>query len=250
MQQILIYIDMKTNVTMQSLDRNLMGSVIRQETKTEFMCLTDLQNAYDNVRVKNGWKVRRVDSILASSDNAERVYYILKKRGYIKDDITIESFIKFVEENSLVKALKKFKAYKSIGARENRRVMCDPYVWVLVAMEMNPELYAEVVMWLTDQLLLNRIEAGNNYNRLSRAIARFNNPDYSLMAKGLNYIVFNKHEAVIRNKGTKEQLKELDKLQTALCFSIDMGYIKTFDQLIETMRDIYREKYMHKKKLV
>lgn len=37
---------MKTNVVMISKDRDLFGVTIKQDTKTSFMSLTDLQEAY------------------------------------------------------------------------------------------------------------------------------------------------------------------------------------------------------------
>ena len=46
---------MKTNIVMKSeKDRELFGVVIKQETKTGFMSLTDLQEAYTHGRVLNG----------------------------------------------------------------------------------------------------------------------------------------------------------------------------------------------------
>ena len=40
-----------------------------------------------------------------------------------------------------------------------------------------------------------------------------------------------------------EQLKELDDLQKSLSFAIDMGYIKSFSNLIDEMRKIYKNKH-------
>ena len=74
---------MKTNVTLQSTDRNLFGVTIRQETRTRFLSLTDLQIAYDNIRTKEGWSERTVDKILRNKINHERgfilqIYHLLK----------------------------------------------------------------------------------------------------------------------------------------------------------------------------
>lgn len=135
------------------------------------------------------------------------------------------------------------RAYKTLGARENKRVMCDPYIFVLVAMELSPKLYAEVVTWVTDTLILNRIEAGDLYNKLASSVSKLKDPDYAKMAKALNYIVVNKHETQIRDKFTREQLKELGELQSKLSFAIDMGYITTFDGLLDEMRKLYILKY-------
>lgn len=233
---------MKTNVTMVSKDRELFGVIIKQDTKTSFMSLTDLQEAYTRKRIEMGWNEKRIENILSNKESAERIYYILEKQGY-----TIEAgfpgFIQSVEKESLIKVMKKMGAYKTMGRGENRRTMCNPYIWVLVAMELNPMLYAEVVTWLTDKLILNRIEAGDKYNVLSRAISRFPDADYSKMAKGLNWIVFNEHESMIRNRATQEQLKELETLQSNLAFCIEMGTISSFSNLMNMMRSIYVKKW-------
>ena len=173
-------------------------------------------------------------------------YYIARKRGYIKESVAIDSFVNEVYNSTMIKVLKKYKMYKTMGAREEKRVICDPYIWVMIALEMNPEIYAEVIFWVTDKLIINRIEVGDRYNTLSRAVARFPDVDYPEMARALNWIVFNKHETNIRNKATQEELKELEQLQSNLSFSIDSGFINSFEELMNTMRSIYIRKHKSK----
>lgn len=43
---------MKTNVTMMSNDRKLFGVTIRQDTKNQFLSITDLQEAYTRARIE------------------------------------------------------------------------------------------------------------------------------------------------------------------------------------------------------
>lgn len=236
---------MKTNVTMVSKDRELFGVTIKQDTKTSFMSLTDLQEAYTRKRIEMGWNDKRIENILSNKESAERIFYILDKQGYMVKT-TQAVFMEMVEKESLIKVMKKLGAYKTVGRGANRRTVCNPYIWVLVAMELNPMLYAEVVMWLTDRLILNRIEAGDKYNTLSRAVAKFDDVDYAKMARGLNYIVFNEHQTMIRNKATQEQLRELDQLQSNLVFYIDMGHVKSFNDLLNVMRGLYDKKYNKK----
>ena len=232
---------MKTTVTMKSKDRELFGVTIRQDTKSQFLSVTDLQEAYTRARIEKGWSDRRIEHILSNIGSAERIYYILEKQGFIKT--AFPAFMEEVKESSLVKVMKKYGAYKTCGARENKSTMCNPYIWVLLALELNPEIYATVVMWLTDNLIINRIEAGDRYNELCVAASVFSNVDYRVIAKGLNYIVFNIHETLLRNKATQEQLKELDDLQKSLAFAINMGYIKSFEHLVNEMRLLYLKKW-------
>ena len=232
---------MKTNVTMESKDRELFGVTIRQDTKNQFLSVTDLQEAYTRARIQKGWNEKRIENILSNMESSERIYYILEKQCIIKTGFP--AFMKEVKNTSLVKVMKKYGVYKNVGARSNRHVSCNPYIWVLLALELNPEIYATVVMWLTDNLIINRIEAGDKYNDLCRSASKFNDVDYRTIAKGLNYIVFNIHETMIRNKANQEQLKELDDLQKSLAFAIDMGYIASFPSLVSEMRKLYCKKW-------
>lgn len=232
---------MKSNVVLKSKDRVLFGVTIRQDTKNGFLSVTDLQEAYLRARIEKGWSDKRVADILSNNESAERLFYILQKQGIIK--ATFPAFMEEVEKSSLIKVLKKYGAYKTSGARENKHTSCNPYIWVLLAMELNPELYATVVMWLGDNLITNRIEAGDKYNDLCRAAAKFKGVDYAQIGRALNYVVFNEHAKLLRNKATQEELKEIDNLQKSLAFAINMGYIKSFDALMNELRRIWEIKW-------
>lgn len=232
---------MKTNITLVSQSRNLFGITIRQETKSGFLNLSDLQDAFDKARLINGWSKKSVQEILSYSSNRERIYYILEKQCVINS--SLNEFIELVDKQGITKVLKMFGAYRTTGARSTKTTSCNPYIWTLIAMEMNPMLYGEVVTWLTDKLILNRLDAGNMYKELSRAVGRFPNADYQSLAKSLNYVVFGRHESGIRNTGTEQQLKELHLLESNLAFSIDSGFIKSYDDLIEQIRIAWKGKY-------
>ncbi len=110
---------------------------------------------------------------------------------------------------------------------------------MLVALELNPMLYAKVIMWATDKLILNRIEAGNFYKELAAAIYRLQTPsekiDYKKLAEALNIKIFGKHEAGIRNKGSKEELEKLYILEANIAFAINKGFLKTQDEVIKAI---------------
>lgn len=232
---------MKSNVVLKSKDRVLFGVTIRQDTKNGFLSITDLQEAYFRARIEKGWSDRRIERILATNDAAERIFYILEKQGIIKAQFC--AFMEEVKNSSLVKVMKKYGAYKTSGARSNKNTSCNPYIWVLLAMELNPELYATVVIWLGDNLITNRIEAGDKYNELCRAASRFKDVDYTKIGRALNYVIFNQHEKMLRNTATQKELKEIDDIQKSLAFAINMGYIKSFDNLISEMRKLWYEKW-------
>lgn len=232
---------MNTNSIMKSeSDRNLFGAIIRQETKTGFLNLSDLQHCFDAIRFKNGWTNKHIPELMSRRENVERIYYILKKQ----DDIIVDlsTFIDMVENKGIATILKSFGEYKTTGARNTKTTWINPYIWILIALELSPEFYANAVLWLTDTLILNRIEAGNFYKDLSHSISKFSNPDYIGIAKALNYIVFDRHEAGIRNKANSHQLKELEDIEKKMSFAIDMGYITSHEMLLRELRKMYLQK--------
>lgn len=239
---------MKTNVILSSASRELFGVTIRQETKTQFMNLSDLQLAYNNVQISKGWSHRTFDDVLASKQNHERIFYLLATND-LKDNhefITpgILGFMEMVKNNGIAKVLKQLGVYQMKGKGSSRSVFCNPYIWVLVAMEMNPEIYAIAVTWLTDKLILNRVDSGDVYKDLSKAASKFIDVDYKILAKAMNHIIFGRHETDIRNTGTVDQLKELHKLESNLCFLIDTGLINSFSELRDQLVRIWQNKQL------
>ena len=121
------------------------------------------------------------------------------------------------EENLKVPNL----AYLKTRGKYNGGTWMHPYLFVKFAMWLNPRFEVKVVKFLYDQL----------------------DVDYSQVARGLNWIVFNKHERDIRNTASPNQLRALDDLQRKLAFSVDMGYIRTFPDLMNSMRRIYNRQH-------
>ena len=228
---------MLTNVTMQSeKDRELFGVVIRQDTKDSMLSLTDLQEAFTRARIMNGWRSKgEIQHIINGQENAERIYYVLFEQKFINCEYS--QFMEMVQEKGMVKVLKEFGVYRTTGRGENKQSVCNPYIWVLVAMELNPMLYAKVVTWLTDRLILNRIEAGNFYKSLSGALYKIPQPNYPEIAKALNTKVFGKHETGIRNKGSQKQLSELARVEDNIAYCINKGFYKTNEDVLKAINE-------------
>ena len=52
--------------------------------------------------------------------------------------------MEMVKNEGIAKVLKGLGVWKTTGARATKTVYCDPYIWVLLAMELNPKIYAEI----------------------------------------------------------------------------------------------------------
>jgi len=115
-----------------------------------------------------------------------------------------------------------------------------PYLFIDFAMWINPKFKYDVIKFVHDQLIEFRHNAGDNYKGLTSAVQKFNFVNYSQLAKGLNYIIFGRHERGMRQNAGVAELQKLSDLQSKLAFAIDMGYIKSFDELINEMRRMYK----------
>jgi len=242
---------MKTPVTLVSPDRDLFGNRIRHITKPNLLCLTDLQRIYEEVRIERGWTERNVREILnhkKSPINTERLYFVLKQRGLI--NVEISTFIEDCDNKTLIKVLKEMKLYATKGRGNNRLTYCLPDIFVLVALELNPEFYGKTVVWLTDSLVVRRIYAGDNNNLLKNRIflkwGVLSSNYYQTLNKGLNYYIFNTHFKDIRNTGTEEQLRDLELIQSNLAFLVENDYIMNKEDLINKIRQMYSDKFRKK----
>jgi hypothetical protein len=132
------------------------------------------------------------------------------------------------------------KGNKSKGIDD--QVWMHPYLFIDFAMWINPRFKLEVIRFVYDQLIQYRHSAGDNYRGLTSAVTRFSNVNFIQLAKGLNYIVFGRHDEGLRQTASQQQLHGLTELQRQLAFAVDMGYIRSFDELINEMRRIYQMK--------
>jgi hypothetical protein len=129
------------------------------------------------------------------------------------------------------------------GQKDVDQVWMHPYLFIDFAMWINPKFKLDVIRFVYDQLIQFRHSAGDNYKGLTSAVTRFDKVNYPQLAKGLNYIVFDKHEENLRQVATIDQLNQLAELQKQLAFAVNMGYIRSFDELINEMRRIWNMKH-------
>jgi hypothetical protein len=217
---------MKTSVLLQSTDRVLFDTTIKQDTKSQFLSLTDLQSAYETARWQYGWSDRKVSDVVQTMEFRQRLFYILENKGIIKTNLS--GFIEMIEKEGFVRTVKGLGIWKATGARGTNQVSCDPYVWVLIAMEMNPMIYAKVVLWLTDSLVFNRIEAGDEFMPMNAAIKTIlGAPDYGRFAKAINEKVFGHHQFGMRNLASAKELRKISDIEKFVKNAIESGWLKS-----------------------
>lgn len=114
-----------------------------------------------------------------------------------------------------------------------------PLLFIDFAMWINPSFKYDVLRFVHDQLLEFRNESGDLTKELNSSVQRFEGINYPQLAKALNHIIYDRHTKGIRDTGTEEQTKAIVELQKKLAWACDMGYIKSFNDLLEEMRRIW-----------
>ena len=227
---------MKTNVTLSSPDRDLFGVKIRQQTKEGFLSLSDLQDAYDKAKWIHSWPDRQVSWVTRGKDFLDRCYYVLHESEKIK--MHKEDFMQMVNEFGFTTVLKGLKLWKTTSENKKKTVLVDQYIWTLIALEMNPMIYAKVVVWLTDNLIFNRIEAGDRAKSFTSALSRtFNDPSYAKLFTAMNEKVFGYHENGMRNNATMKELRQIAEIEATIAKALEFGWVKTEEQVLELIRN-------------
>jgi hypothetical protein len=226
---------MITNVTLESKDREVFGIKVRQETKNGFMSVTDLQQAYEKARWTHGWSDRRINDILQYEPVQQRIYHLLNERNLIKTGIP--AFTELVDNQGIVDVLKNLGVWKTTGRGTNRNVVCDKYIWTLLAMELNPMLYAKVIIWLTDSLIFDRMDAGDKFKPMNGAINRVvEKPDYPKYAKEINMRVFGEHITGMRNLASAKELRLISEIENTVTKALEHGWVKTEEDILKLIR--------------
>lgn len=222
---------METNIVLKSKDRELFGVIIKQETKNGFLSVTELQKAYELARWQYGWNEKNITMIMQTNSVVERIYHVLKERDVIK--LSFLSFTEMCKKEGITKVLKGLQVWKTTGKGSNKTVMCDPYIWVTVALELNPLIYAKVVMFITDTLIFDRIEAGDEFKPMNTSIKKVViNPDYKKYAISINEKVFGRHLTGMRNLATSNELRKITKIEQFINQGISIGMIKNEEQIM------------------
>lgn len=131
---------METEIIMS---RELFSSEIRQKSKTEYFCASDLVNAGNAWRITHGKKLFNYSQWLKNP--------------------TTQSFIQALEKDIGGKAIIK-------GNKKNSLAWIHPFLFIDLALAISPELKIEAYKWLYDNLLKYRNQSGDSYKKMCGAL--------------------------------------------------------------------------------
>lgn len=130
---------MKTEVEMR---RVLFDSEIRQKSKSEFFCATDLVRAGNKWRLENGMQPFDFNKWKNSSQTKDFIQELTSQFGCV-----IIS-----------------------GKGRGNYTWVHPFLFIDLALAINPKLKVEVYSWLYDCLLKYRNDSGDSYKRMCGAL--------------------------------------------------------------------------------
>ena len=217
---------MKTN---QEMVRRMGKFNVTQRTKDGFFNATELLKQWNESVILN----REISPYLSQKELKE----FFSNKG-------TRQFIEALMEEENLNAQN--PAYiKSRG--KNGGTWMHPILFIKFAMWLNPRFEVQVIKFVHDQMIRYRNDAGDAYRRLSSAISTIvpKNEMKQRMKKvgeALNWIVFRKHEKMLRNQyGEEEKQRELWEFEKKVADLIDEGFITNFDNLLAYLRRTYHK---------
>lgn len=218
---------MKTN---NILTRPMGEFYVQQRTKDCFFNATDLLKQW-NLHTHNSGDAKKkdLDDYFSNKSTSEFIDTIITKEE--------------LSDKSMV-------VVKSRASRgENAGTWMHPMLFIDFAMWLNPSFKYEVIRFVSDELILLRDQAGENYKKLSAAVSTIIPKDkmadvMQRLSKSINIIVFGTHETEIRNKrGIVGSMRELAQIENTLTEFILAGFVKTEQGIRTQLNRLFNEKY-------
>lgn len=180
-----------------------------------------------------------------------------QKNGYLKKKDIDDFFANkgtslFIEALLVEEALNGEREAFLKSRGKNGGTWMHPILFVKFAMWLNPRFEVQVIKFVYDHMIEYRNEAGDAYKELCTAISKivgrgFLRVAISNIAKAINWVVFNNHEAMIRNKeGVEDKMKELFSAEKTVAMLINDGFLSSYEGVVRYLRKKWSEKWAPK----
>ena len=212
---------MKTN---QIMIRQMGEFSVKQRTKDGFFNATELLKQWNRI---SGMK-KEVTKFLDLGSTSELVKIIMEREDLHTQDSTY------------------VKSRASRG--DNAGTWMHPVLFIDFAMWINPSFKYDVIKFVYDDMIRYRNLAGDSYKELASAIPKivpkiFIPKAMQKVGEALNWIVFDSHEPLLRNKhGNESKQRELWQLEKKVADLINEGFILDYDILISYLRKQYQKR--------
>lgn len=212
---------MKTN---QIMIRQMGEFSVKQRTKDGFFNATELLKQWNRV---SGMK-KEVTKFLDLGSTSELVKIIMEREDLHTQDSTY------------------VKSRASRG--DNAGTWMHPVLFIDFAMWINPSFKYDVIKFVYDDMIRYSNLAGDSYKELASAISKivpktFIPKAMQKVGEALNWIIFDSHEPLLRNKhGNESKQRELWQLEKKVADLINEGFILDYDILISYLRKQYQKR--------
>lgn len=212
---------MKTN---QIMIRQMGEFSVKQRTKDGFFNATELLKQWNR---RSGMK-KEVTKFLDLGSTSELVKIIMEREDLHTQDSTY------------------VKSRASRG--DNAGTWMHPVLFIDFAMWINPSFKYDVIKFVYDDMIRYRNLAGDSYKELASAISKivpktFIPKAMQKVGEALNWIVFDIHEPLLRNKhGNESKQRELWQLEKKVADLINEGFILDYDILISYLLKQYQKR--------
>ncbi len=212
-------------------------NVIQRTSDGYFNATNLLKQWNESIKTKSqnfeDLKTRDLDNFWKSTNLTQLMSEIAKN----------ELDFKSVEFTELKNALS-----KTCRGKKNGGTWMHPILFIKFAMYLSPKFEYHVLKFVSDEMIRYRNDAGDAYKELSSAVMKIVPKDYMPKAmkkigEALNWIIFNGHEKLLRNKhGDERKQRELWQQEKKIADLINEGFITAFDPLIDYLRKLYEKK--------
>jgi len=212
---------MKTEMLME---RKLFGGNVRQKHKTEMLSASDLLMSYNKMIVSETGDLSKVKKI----------------NKYFELAGTVD-FLETLEEE--------FGADTKLHIK-NKEHWVHPFVFLDIALWVNPKFKIEVYKWLHDGLLANRDISGNSYNKMSGIVFRHYKPFTKAKEELRAIAVAIQNACSVSNSSkkkwevaTEDQLSLRNKIQDYICLLYPIMGSDAIDHAISKAKeDVHEQK--------
>lgn len=196
------------------LHRPLQQYDVLQRTSDSYFNASELVNAWS---ANNGKKKVIVDFLRLTSTKA-----FLKELEIQESHVGDSRCADF-------QAVKTIKGKKTADGTTPDVVWMHPYLFIKLAMWINPTFEYHVIKFVYDQLIKFRHDAGDAYKDMCEALKLIgaSKEDYASIARQLNVTCFDKHGRELRQFATEAQLKELSLMESIIATNIRAGLLKS-----------------------
>lgn len=221
------------------MKRKFMGYEIRQHVKDEMISASDFLAIYNEHILPEENRKRKEKGL--SQLRAKRIDHYWENKSTLEFVESLSDELKSKTRNSGISSKSAILLAKNYGLTKTKRgkeqgVFMNPYLFVDFAMWISPSFRAKVVIWVTDNLILQRIEAGIQYKPMTDAIKKHLEPSYKPKFENdnaymheailINKVIFGEHKPDIRQEATKEQLKLLGDMEIRNTALIQAGVLE------------------------